>query len=285
MKSFLLAALVLAIAAGLVFADIDTSPCSDGTAYGKCSTANPGNWCTGSPGAHALMQYVQLCSCEAVPGWVTQGSGDAATCVQAKCNDGTLNGNCATTKPKVCVGGSTYADNATKCGCPAGMRMAAGGIFCEAIPCNYNGETVNNGQCSAKKGKMCANGTMVDAAAACGCPAGTVNVNNTCSVQCTDGTLDGACSSRKPMKCVSGDLVDDAADCGCPSGQSAVGNNCAASVIGALGGTDLLGGNGNSSGSNSSGNASGTSPLSCCCLPTALIGIIGGFAIFRKKEE
>ncbi len=59
----------------------DTSPCVDGTAYGKCSTVSPGNWCTGSPGAHALMQYVALCVCTAVPGWAQQGSGDTATCV------------------------------------------------------------------------------------------------------------------------------------------------------------------------------------------------------------
>lgn len=285
MKLFSLAIVAMIAISGMAFADIDTSPCSDGTAYGKCSTANPGNWCTGSPGAHALMQYVSLCSCTAVSGWVQEGTGDAATCVQAMCNDGTKNGACAATKPKVCIGGTIYADNATKCGCPAGKRKAADGIFCEFIPCTYNGETVNEGLCSAKnKGKMCQNGTIVDAATACGCPAGQTKVGEKCSLVCTDGTLDGACSTNKPRKCVAGDLVDDAVSCGCPQGQSAVGKNCAASVFDQLGGADLLG-SGNTNANNSSGGSSASNPLSCCCLPTALIGIVGGFAVFRKKEE
>ncbi|MFA6489226.1 MAG: hypothetical protein WCT52_00930 [Candidatus Micrarchaeia archaeon] len=283
MKFFSLAIVVLIALSGAVFAEIDTSPCSDGTPYGKCSTANPGNWCTGSPGAHALMQYVALCSCTAVPGWIQDGTGDTATCVQATCDDGTKNGNCAKTKPKVCIGGSAYADNATKCGCPAGKRKAANGIFCESIPCNYSGEIVNEGLCSAKKAKMCQNGAMVDAATACGCPAGQTKVGEKCSLVCTDGTLNNACSTTKPRKCVDGDLVDDAQSCGCPSGQSAVGKNCAESVLGALGGVDLLG-SGNTNANNSSGGSATSNPLSCCCLPTALIGIIGGFAFFRKEE-
>ena len=290
MKFLALVIVSLIVVSGMAFATVDTSPCPDGTAYGKCSTANPGNWCTGAPGSHALMQYVTLCPCTVVAGWVQSVDGDAATCVQALCDDGTKNGECAKAKPKVCVGGSAYADNATKCGCPAGKRVASGEVFCEFIPCSYNGETVNEGLCSVKKGKMCANGTMVDAATKCGCQGGTSKVGEKCATLCTDGTVEGSCAPTKPRRCVSGNLVDDAQTCGCPEGQSKVGSNCASGVLGAIGsGADLLtggsGGNQNQSGGNANGTAgSGSSPLSCCCLPTALIGIVGGFAVFRKKE-
>lgn len=290
MRFLALAIVSLIVVSGLAFSAVDTAPCSDGTAYGKCSTKNPGNWCTGAPGSHALMPYVTLCPCTVVAGWIQSGTGDAATCIQAKCDDGSTNGNCAVAKPKVCVGGSTYADNSSKCGCPAGKRPATGGIFCEFIPCNYSGEIVDEGLCSAKKGKACQNGTMVDAATKCGCPGGKSKVGEKCTILCTDGTVDGACSATKPKKCVAGDLSDDAEACGCPEGQSKVGRNCAAGVLGALGsGADLLtggsGGNQNQGNGSANGTASGgsSSPLTCCCLPTALIGIVGGFVVFRKK--
>ena len=131
---FLALGILLALA-GIPFA-ITAASCSDGTAYGKCSSANPGNYCTGDINGPALQMYPALCKCEAVAGWVQQGTGVDATCVQAKCDDGSKAGDCATTKPKVCLGGANYADNATKCGCPQGKKISANGIFCESIPCN-----------------------------------------------------------------------------------------------------------------------------------------------------
>ena len=66
---------------------LDLGSCPDGTQYGKCSTKNQGNYCTGTP--PALQIYTLLCKCESVPGWITQGAGENAICVQAKCDDGT----------------------------------------------------------------------------------------------------------------------------------------------------------------------------------------------------
>ncbi|MFA5929254.1 MAG: hypothetical protein WC861_00040 [Candidatus Micrarchaeia archaeon] len=274
-------AFVLAFAAfALGMAYAYGSPCADGTPYGQCSSANPGSWCTGIAQSPSLGLLLSKCPCSKYNGYVQEGTGDDATCVQAKCADGTMNGQCsAVTKPKVCVGGTTYSDNATKCGCPAGKRAAAGGIFCEFIPCTDGDVSVPEGTCSAKKQKKCVGGVLVDKASECGCATGQTLQGETCGVVCLDGTKDGACSATKPKECTNGYLLDNAVKCGCPEGLSAVGKQCTNSILGSTNGADLLGGAGNGTGV----GAGGSSALSCCCLPTALIGIIGGFAFFRKN--
>lgn len=268
----------LAILTSVSFAA--TNPCSDGTAYFKCSAKSPGMVC----GPNGLEPYVKLCPCTSYPGYVQQGEGDTATCVLAKCDDGTASGQCSSTKPKVCMGGSSYADNATKCGCPAGKQIAPDGIFCKSIPCTDQGAKVEEGQCSPKNdGKMCVNGALVDKASACPCKPGQTAVNDKCTILCSDGTEENKCASTKPKKCVNGYLVDRAGDCGCPSGQAAVGNQCTTSILGG-GGTDLLGG-GSTSGNGTGGDSGTSSPSPCsCCLPTALIGLAGGYVFFRRKE-
>lgn len=284
MKLFSLAIVAMIVLSGLAFAG--TSNCADGTSNGTkyfaCSKAAGyvGQRC----GPNGFFRDYVGCICEEY-GYVTQGEGDTSTCVQATCDDGTKNGECAKIQPKVCIGGSAYGDNAAKCGCPAFKKKAADGILCVPIPCNYSGESIAWGICSVKGGKLCQNGTLVDAASKCPCKSGMANVNEKCVATCIDGTVESACSKTLPKKCTGGDLVDDAASCGCPQGQSAVGKNCAESVLGGvLGGVDLLGGgNSNPNQSNGSDVSGGAGPLSCCCLPTALIGIVGGFAFFRKE--
>jgi hypothetical protein len=276
---------LLLVLAGFVlaFAGLGHSAgvCADGTAYGACSTRNPGQYCIGNLDSPALGTLITICPCSRFPGYIQEGEGDTANCVLAKCDDGTNAGNCAIVKPKVCVGGSLYADNATKCGCPAGKRAAADGIFCGFIPCNDAGVSVPEGTCSPKKGTKCVSGVLVDKASECGCPAGKTKMGDACSVVCSDGTEDGKCSSTKPKKCTNGYLLDDAVSCGCPEGLNPVGKQCSASVLGGLGGADALSG-GNAS--NETGTAGGANALSCCCLPTALVGIAGGFIFFRKRN-
>jgi len=282
MRHFAFVLAFMALAFGVAHAA--TNNCVDGnttTGYFQCSKISPGYLCT-STGLQLSVDNPngKSCPCTVIPGWVQQGERDNAVCVQAKCTDGTLNGQCsAVTKPKVCVGGSTYADNATKCGCPAGKKVAAGGIFCEFIPCTDEDVSVPEGMCSAKKQKKCVNGALVDKASECGCPIGQTLQGETCGVVCQDGAKDGECSATKPKECVNGYLLDNALKCGCPDGLSAVGKQCTNSILGSTNGADLLGGAGTDTDSAGSSNA-----LSCCCLPTALIGIIGGFAFFRKNE-
>lgn len=269
--SIVLAFAVLAL--GMAFAA--TSDCSDGTKYFKCSTGSPGYLC----GPGGLVLYTKQCPCSQFPGYIQEGEGDTATCILAKCSDNTQNGQCSSTKPKYCSLGQ-LVDNATKCGCPTGKVASANGLACVYPPCNDEGSSVPDGTCSPKKEKKCVNGILVDKASECGCPAGETKDGETCGIVCSDGTKADECSTAKPKMCVNGYLIDKAGDCGCPYGKTAVGNQCADSVLGAIGGgADLLsGGNTNSTGSSGSSSA-----LSCCCLPAALIGIIGGFAVFRKN--
>ncbi|MFA6328927.1 MAG: hypothetical protein WCY41_05770 [Candidatus Micrarchaeia archaeon] len=276
-------AFVLAFAAfALGMAYAYGSPCADGTLYGQCSSVNPGNLCTGIATAPSLGVLLTTCPCSKYSGWVQEGTGDDATCVQAKCSDGTLNGQCSSvTKPKMCVN-SALTDNATKCGCPSGKKIAAGGIFCESIPCTDGGISVPEGTCSAKKEKKCVNGALVDKASECGCPTGETAQGETCGVVCSDGTKEGACSSAKPKQCVNGYLLNNATMCGCPSGYNIVGNQCTNAVTGSSSGADLLGSTAGNDTPSSGGSTSNA--LSCCCLPAALIGVIGGFAFFRKNE-
>jgi hypothetical protein len=270
----------------LAFADLG-QPCADGTPYGSCSTKFPGQYCTGNLDSPQLGTLVSVCPCTDVPGYTQQGSGDTANCVATKCSDGTTSGQCAPNKPSQCVNGALVA-NSTACGCPSGTMVAPDGIFCQAIPCNDSGIQVKNGTCSANKPKMCISGQLVDKASVCKCPAERVAVGDSCVATCSDGTKVGSCSSTQPKKCVAdastgnGYFEDDAVSCGCPQGQSAVGTRCSTSVVGSIGGPDLLGTpSGNESGTASSGSSSA---LSCCCLPTALIGIAGGFVFFRKRK-
>jgi len=277
MRHFASVLVFLALALGMAHA-VTVGNCADGTQYGKCSTVNPGSYCTGSISAPNLQVFVSHCPCTVAAGWVQDGQGDDATCIQAKCTDGTTNNACSSTKPKACVNGA-LVDNATKCGCPAGKRVAANGMFCEFIPCADGDISVPEGTCSAKKQKKCVNGALVDKASECGCPVGQTLQGETCGVLCSDGTKDGSCSSTKPKSCVNGYLLDDAVKCGCPEGMNAAGKICTSSVLGSLGGADILGASG---GNSTAGASGGSSALSCCCLPAALIGVVGGFAFFRK---
>ncbi len=266
-------------------------PCADKTTYGHCSTANPGNYCTGTPSA--LQFYVALCKCEAVPGWVQQGSGDSASCVQAKCPDGSSNGQCSITKPKMCVNGA-LADNSTKCGCPSGKTQSANGVTCDFIPCTDSGVSVPEGQCSPQtRGKICSGGQLVDKASSCPCKSPAVPQGEVCVLFCTgdDGakTKSGDCAASKPQECTVsqtgvGVLVDNAAKCGCPDGKAADGIRCVAKATGVTGGSaDLLGAN---SSSNQSGSQAGAGALSCPCCPAAVIGLLMiGFVAYRKQND
>ncbi|MCX8197269.1 MAG: hypothetical protein N3G80_03065 [Candidatus Micrarchaeota archaeon] len=264
---------------GVIFAG--TAPCVDGTKHGSCSKVTPGLYCIDGK----LHPYLQLCPCNLVPGWVQQGQGDDATCVQAKCADGTEAGKCSLNKPKQCVAGQ-LVDNSSACGCPQGMKVAPNGITCEFIPCNDSGVIVPEGTCSPKSsGKKCVSGQLVDKASDCPCKSGTVRKGESCILLCVDGTEAGSCSTSKPKECVisetgSAVLVDNAQKCGCPAGMSAEGNRCVApSQLPIAGTMDLIAGNATVPTPEKS-----ASPFSCFCCPAAFIGLLLLGFVFSKKQ-
>lgn len=288
-NAFVIVLAVLAMAAlpDTVYA-ITTGSCSDGTPYNGCSSVSPGYWCHGSINSPTLDVLLTVCPCSKTAGWMEQ----SGACVKANCNDGTQAGQCSITKPKQCVNG-VLMDNATACHCPSGYQIDANKITCSAIPCNVSGTPVVSGQCY--KGQLCQSGQMVDKASQCPCISPAVAQGEKCVVFCTDSGANkiavGSCSAVDYKQCIlsgtgTGVLLANATACGCPSGQTANGAYCTASVAGALGGAaDILGGaqaGNNSSGASVTGSANA---LSCCCLPTAMIGIVGGFVAFRKGGE
>jgi hypothetical protein len=188
----------------------------------------------------------------------------------------------------MCAGG-VLVDNATKCGCPSGKRISANGLACEPIPCNDSGVSVPEGTCSPKtSGKMCIGGVLVDKASQCPCKSGLQREGEICVTVCSDGTKAGECSAAKPKECTLsgtgvGVLVDNAAKCGCPTGKTAVGKQCIETGLGSIGGAEVLGAGGQPA--NESQAAGGAGPLSCCCLPAALISLAGGFAFFGKRGQ
>ena len=271
---FALLAVALALF-GMAFAA--TNDCADGTKYFKCSSASPGYLC----GPSGLVLYLKQCPCSNFPGYIETGSGDNASCILAKCSDNTQNGQCSSTKPLLCSLGQ-LVDNATKCGCPSGKVVSSNGLNCAYPPCSDEGTSVPDGTCSAKNERKCVNGVLVDKASECGCPAGETRDGESCGFVCEDGTKDGECSTTKPKECQNGYLLDNAQKCGCPEGKMVAGRQCTDSIIDAVTNVDLLG-----TGDAGNTTGQGTSPpgaLSCCCLPAALIGVVGGYAFSRKRK-
>jgi hypothetical protein len=111
----------------------DINSCADGTQYGKCSSANPGQYCSGSLSAPTLGLTLSICPCSSFSGYVQQGSGDTASCVASRCGNVNANSCDPSNRPKYCVNGQ-LVDNATACGCPTGQTPNSNGRVCDTNP-------------------------------------------------------------------------------------------------------------------------------------------------------
>ena len=150
--------------------------CSDGTPGGQCSAQKPMECVLGQ-----LVGNANKCSCPSGMRATANGQG----CESIPCIDNGASvpsGACSQiTIGKKCVGGS-LVDMSSVCGCPSGKRPSADGKTCEFNPCIDNWVSVPNGNCSPQTiGKKCVNGTLLDMASACGCPAGQFATGNTCA--------------------------------------------------------------------------------------------------------
>lgn len=149
--------------------------CSEGTAYGSCSSTAKPKFCSNG----SLVDNCSQCGCNA--GFTCDTNGSCKIAAQT-CSDGTAYGSCSTaTKPKKCVNGS-LVDSCSECGCAAGFTCDANGSCKTAAQACSDGTA--NLQCSsAIKGKKCANGSLIDACAECGCPANySCQGNGTCAL-------------------------------------------------------------------------------------------------------
>jgi hypothetical protein len=264
----------------LVFLNLGFSAdvtCEDGTKLGQCSVKSPGKYCGGSYLNPYLDYYIKKCPCEAVPGWVQQGTGDNAICVKKTCSDGTAEGECSLSKPKQCVNG-VLINNASKCGCPEGKRKSSDGINCESLFCKDGSYNVDEGSCSPLKPKKCVNGVLINKASECGCPTGTIKEGENCIKVCSDNTKEGECSSSKPKQCVNGVLINNASKCGCPEGKKPKDNDCVSDNPFFDQGTQ------EQKNEASSESSSQFSNLCCCCFPAALLVVAFGASLKRREE-
>lgn len=180
---------------GEVCIDADCVPedrCSDGTAYGECSSTKPLRCDNG-----LLIPDCTACGCP-----------DSFACQKGKCV-GTY--SCIALYLPVCAtDGKTYGN-----GCYADLVGAI--VACDGeCPCGDNqcSDSTPCGWCSGEKPKRCENKTLVDSCDKCECPTGyECQGDGSCTASlCSDGTLHGECSSALTGGTCGGSLYDSCND-------------------------------------------------------------------------
>ncbi len=281
--------LAVAMAAPLLYAGeitLDVSPCSDGTAYGACSQTQPGMVCWTGDNGHVLVSaldpngltaFKDKCACSKFPGYIESASHQ---CVKTTCtyNGASVNDQqCAADKPKRCVQGS-IVDDANACGCPVGQQMKSNNVGCEVVAgscrwktltcspsqeCKFvEADKTDKGTCTPKQG--CAYGTVTCTSMQT-CDTST-NPNGVCTTKPGCQYLNPPCAKGQTCNPVSGV---------CETGSSS--------------GTTQILPNQPSSNTANATTTGGSSPLSCCCLPTVggvgLVGLVAYQGIKRREEE
>ncbi|VVB57910.1 Uncharacterised protein [Candidatus Anstonella stagnisolia] len=256
-KAFLIAVALISFAA--LSLAVAASPCSDGTAYGKCSTVTPGKYCIGTLSAPALIDGASLCPCPA--GYTTNGD----VCDKQTCTDGTGYNECSSTIGKTwfrCENGQLI-ERASACACPSDYHK-------DGEKCAINDGCLYN-KPACPPDKYCDNENSNATYNSC-VPRGGCQYNNPA---CTDSQT---CQSDGTCKLKSGCKYNNP---GCNLDKEVCRNNeCVAkSAFDGLTANSITNA---TTPDSSSGNS-----LSCCCLPAAggLVTLAGAFAIRRKKEE
>ncbi len=141
--------------------------CSDGTRYNQCSLGHSPIYCDNG----TIINKCSVCGC--VTGQsCNQTSNQCYVSVNPQtCSDGTLYGQCSTTKPKYCNNGNLTISCST-CGCPTGQscNQTTSACYAPVNPQLCSDGTIY-GQCSVNKPKYCNNnGVLSDLCLTCGCP-------------------------------------------------------------------------------------------------------------------
>lgn len=194
----------------------DVEQCSDGTAYYHCSSSRP-KYCNDDGD---LVQRCDLCGCSA--GRVCTGTTTCQIDPYPNCLDGTLNGQCSSTKPLFCSNG-TLVNKCSQCGCSNSTCSSNG--TCQGLSSCSDGTL--DGRCSSNKPLFCLGDIMMNMCWLCGCPSGSVcGEYGICRIAgaCSDGTANGQCSSDKPLFCNAGQLINSCGACGCPTGKTCANN-------------------------------------------------------------
>ena len=247
-----------------------------------------------------------------------------------KCSDGTWTGYCSTVNPgKVCEGGSLLdfknapdrmaiiqkdPQNFADCKCPTGQMLDLTNYNCKSSSCTDNGVTTLNGSCVPNnQPKFCLEGTLMDKASSCRCPATADIVGETCRAKtgcivnqpaCDSNsicnTTTNACQKKVGCaydnpSCATSNSVDYECDVNsnqcfkktgclydnpsCSSDQKCVSNNCVAKDAPV---TSVTVDDGSSSTDDGSSQSKGK--LLCCPLIAVLMLVVGSAAMMPRKQ-
>ncbi len=179
-------------------------------------------------------------------------SGENAINVIPTCSDGTKYGECSTTKPRYCYGGSLL-NKCSFCGCPSNNSCSANG---NCNPTVGNTTCFSNLDCGTNQftgNYYCSNNYITRNFVNYTClNPGTVSsrcnvlsypialnycnpsLNKVCiggyancqvtvvnqTITCSDGTQNNQCSATKPLYCLNGTLINNCSVCGCSGNQT-----------------------------------------------------------------
>ncbi len=183
----------------------DECSCSDGTAYGQCSTTKP-KYCNNG----TLVNQCSTCGCSSGQSCQSNGS------CQQVCSDGTSYGQCSTTKPKYCENGNLI-NKCSQCSCPSGQQCQSNGSCLTCTDSDGDGYYSQGGNCGTADCNDSNANVHPGATEICNgidddCDGTTDEGCQTCS----DGTTYGQCAANnKPKECVNGVLVNNCSKCGC----------------------------------------------------------------------
>lgn len=284
--AFVVISLALLAFSGIAAA-YSTSPCSDGTAYGACSTKQPGFRCWGdsSIGINTLQLWLvdaqgkPVCPCSNVKGY-NEVNGE---CVKTTCTVGgneIQNNVCANNQK--CSNGA-MADDPSMCGCASGKKASLDGKTCvenrdgcrwpNSVKCRtYENckfdanSTTDSGSCTVKNGCQYSqyNGQYWDTETQT-CNQATGNIEQ----------IPGKCSSDK--NCTGGKVCNIIKHA-CEEKTTASGSDSGAPLLG--GATTPK-----PASDTASGDAASKGSNMLCCLPISLGASGVGLAFMRRREE
>ena len=179
-------------------------------------------------------------------------TGESAPNIALACPDETKYGECSSSKPKYCYGGSLIS-KCSFCGCPIGnscdtngnCNPTASNITCFTNRDCGNSQFTGNYYCSNSYiTKNYVNYTCINpGTSSSNCVVSTYPItlsycnsalNQSCingydicqisvinqTIACSDGTQNNQCSATKPLYCLNGTLINNCSVCGCSGNQT-----------------------------------------------------------------